>query len=382
MSDTSEPRVLANLCSIVPGRVGGSEHYATRLLSAATHPQRSTSVATPQVEAAAMRGTRGAHDELAHLRWHEAPVAAGSRAVRVAMESSWLTRLSRAFDLVHHFGGRLPARLGAPAVLTIHDIQSLELPGNFSRLKRAYLARALPRSVRRSRLVTVPSQWVAARVAERFEMPPERICVVHSTASSTTDKPDVAEPRSALPPELQDLPFVLYPAATYPHKNHETLLAAHAAVWERWREPLLVLIGEQGRAHAEVMQGVAATPGATHLGWVSEELRASLVANAAAVAFPSRYEGFGLPVLEAMSAATPVVASSATAIPEVLGDGGTLVDPDDLGGWIDALSEVRDGSPRIEAAVARGLARAEIFSTANAASKLTSAWQQALTLSD
>lgn len=359
-------RVLANLCSVVPGRVGGSEVYATRLLAAAASLPR-LRTGSVELEVASMAGVRSAHPELATLAWHEARWSPSSRVRRAAAESTWLARRSAGFDVVHHFGGRLPARRAGLSVLTVHDIQPLDIPANFSMSKRAYLSWALPRSVRAADLVAVPSVWVADRLAERLAVPAARIRVVPSTYG------DADLPAQSAP--LDGQPFVLYPAATYPHKNHATLIAAHAAVRARHRDTLLVLTGAAGRAHAEVAEQAARTPGVVHLGWVDDARLASLVSAATAVAFPSRYEGFGLPVLEAMRAGTPVIAADAAAVPEVLQGGGTLVDPDDLDGWVDALLEAQSGSPRIRRQAERGRDRAADFAPELVAGRLLEAWR-------
>ena len=368
-------RVLANLCSVVPGEVGGAEAYATRLL-AAVASQPGGRAAALELELASMAGVRAAHPELGALAWHEAPWGPDSRVRRAVVESTWLARRSARFDVVHHFGGRLPARRAGVSVLTVHDIQPLDLPANFSGVKRRYLGWALPRSVRAADLVAVPSQWVADRLAERLAVPPERIRVVPATHGRASS-PAAAADREAEPGLPGDQSFVLYPAATYPHKNHATLIAAHAAVWARHGDTLLVLTGAAGRAHAEVVEQAARTPGVVHLGWVDDARLASLMSAATAIAFPSRYEGFGLPVLEAMQSGTPVIAADATALPEVVGDSGTLVDPDDLDGWIDALVEARSGSPQIRRQVDRGRVRAADFAPDLTAHRLLEAWRAA-----
>ena len=364
----SRLRVLANLCSMVPGQVGGSEVYAARLLAAVASIPGLRDGAV-ELELASMAGVRSAHPELARLALHEARWRGNSRVRRAAVESTWLARRSAGFDLVHHFGGRLPARRAGLPVLTVHDIQPLDLPSNFSATKRCYLGWALPRSVRAAALVTVPSQWVADRLADRLAVPPDRIRVVPPTYRDWTPP--------AAPALLDGQPFVLYPAATYPHKNHAALIAAHAAVRARHGDTLLVLTGAAGRAHAAVAEQAARTPGVVHLGWVDDARLASLMSAAVAVAFPSRYEGFGLPVLEAMRSGTPVIAADAAALPEVVGDGGTLVDPDDVDGWVDALVEARSGSPRICRQVDRGRVRAADFAPELAAGRLLEAWQAA-----
>ena len=368
MGEASGLRVLANLCSMVPGQVGGSEVYAARLLAAASERLDSAADAV-DLELASMAGVRSAHPELARLAWHEARWSGHNRLRRAAVESMWLARRSAGFDVVHHFGGRLPARRVGVSVLTVHDIQPLDLPTNFSVAKRRYLGWALPRSVRAADLVAVPSQWVADRLADRLAVPPDRVRVVPSTYRS----PDLP----VEPSPLGEQPFVLYPAATYPHKNHALLIEAHAAVHARHRDTLLVLTGSEGRAHSEVAERAARTPGVVHLGHLDETRLASLMAAARAVAFPSRYEGFGLPVLEAMQCGTPVIAADTAALPEVLQGGGTLVDPHDLDGWVDALLEARSGSARIRQQVERGLARAAEFAPERAAGKLLDAWRAA-----
>ena len=364
----SRLRVLANLCSVVPGQVGGSEVYAARLLAAVASIPGLRDGAV-ELELACMAGVPSAHPELARLAWHEARWRGNSRVLRAAVESTWLPRRSVGFDLVHHFGGRLPARRAGLPVLTVHDIQPLDLPSNFSATKRRYLGWALPRSVRAAALVTVPSQWVADRLADRLAVAPDRIRVVPPTYRARTPPTG--------PAPLDGQPFVFYPAATYPHKNHAALIAAHAAVRARHGDTLLVLTGAAGRAHAEVAEQAARTPGVVHLGWVADARLASLMSAAVAVAFPSRYEGFGLPVLEAMRSGTPVIAADAAALPEVVGDGGTLVDPDDVDGWVDALVEARSGSPRIRRQVDRGRVRAADFAPELAAGRLLEAWQAA-----
>ena len=362
-------RVLANLCWMVPGDVGGSEEYASRLLAAVA----AAGAAGIEVEVAALRGAASVHPELSAFRCHEAPYGGRRRSVRLALESTWLARRSAGFDLVHHFGGRLPERWTAPASVTVHDIQPIEWPGNFSAAKRRYLGWSVPRSVRRCRLVAVPSQWVADRLIDRLEAPSERIAVVPPTWAPPRP-PGAGSPAAEA---VRERPFVLYPAVTHPHKNHELLIAAHRLLRRRHPDAELVLTGSPGRSHARVAALAGAEPGIVHLGRVPADRLHRLIGAAAAVAFPSRYEGFGLPVLEAMWAGTPVVAAAAAALPEVAGDAGALVDPDDLAGWVDALDEVLSGSPETRRRVERGRVRARRYGPPRAAARLTEAWRRA-----
>ena len=378
-------RVLANLCWMVPGDVGGSEEYASRLLAAVAD----AGTAGIEVEVAALRGAAEAHRELGAFRCHEAPYGGRRRSVRLALESTWLARRSAGYDLVHHFGGRLPEWWTAPAAVAVHDIQPIDLPGNFSPVKRRYLGWSVPRSVRRCRLVTVPSQWVADRLIDRLGVPPERVAVVSSTWATAPGLVGAESPAegagagrigaggSAGEGEGRERPFVLYPAVTHPHKNHELLIAAHRRLRRRHPDVELVLTGSPGRSHARVAGLAGGAPGVVHLGRVPADRLHRLIGAAVAVAFPSRYEGFGLPVLEAMHAGTPVVAAAVAALPEVAGDAGAMVDPDDLDGWVDALDEVLSGSPEARRRVERGRARALRYAPAGAAARLTEAWRRA-----
>jgi glycosyltransferase involved in cell wall biosynthesis len=370
-------RVLVNLCWMVPGDVGGSEEYTTRLLGAvAGGPGDGL-----EVTVAAMAGVAAAHPELASLQWKELPLTGRLRPLRLLAESSWLARESRRHDLVHHFGGRLPAVRGGPAVVTIHDIQPLDQPGNFSAVKRAYLARALPRSVSRARVVVTPSAWVAERIVERLGVDDAKVRVVPSTYSPSSPHRNLSDdgPQGLINREISEWSgeTIIYPAVSHPHKDHTTLLAAFDLVRQRRPRARLVLTGGPGRVHAEVQALVAATPGATHLGRVGGDDLMALIDAAAVLAFPSRYEGFGLPVLEAMTMGTPVVVADATALPEVVGEGGVLVRPGDVAAWAEALLAVLDDGVDTST-VDAARRRVEFYSPANARTRLVDAWKAAL----
>jgi glycosyltransferase involved in cell wall biosynthesis len=344
-------RVAWNLLFLRPGVVGGTESYAAALADGlAAHAP------TVEVSLYALAALGSARPDLVAGRAvHPAPVSGRVRPARVVAETTWLAaRLRRDRpDVVHHLGGTVPALGGpVPAVVTIHDLQPLDHPEHFSALKRAFLRRALPAAVRRAAVVCTPSQQVRARVIERLGADPDRVVVVPVGWIGPTRPPAPVEPGPGLPAR-----YVLYPAITYPHKDHVTLVRALAGLPE---DVGLVLTGGVGPAEA-ALWAEADRLGVRHRvrrpGRVPAGVLAGLFASASVVAVPSRYEGFGIPVVEAFRAGVPVVAADATCLPEVVGDAGLLVPPGDVAAWRAALSTVLGDPARAAALIERGRAR-------------------------
>jgi glycosyltransferase involved in cell wall biosynthesis len=334
---SARPRAGVNLLWLVPGVVGGSEEYATRLLRAVAD------AAPPDIEIVlfALPSFAVAHPGVAErFRTVVAPVHGRNKPLRVAAESTWLPWQLRRhrIDLVHHVGGRLPMVSPTPSVVTIHDLQPLDLPENFSPVKRRFLARALPRTMRRARLVLTPSADVRRRVIERFALDESRAVVV-----SAPIVPSAPPATDGAPPSLTHGDrYFLYPAITYAHKNHAVLVDAFAKVAAQHPDVRLVLTGGAGPCEPEVLAQIHRldlTGRVTRTGRLPHDELDALVRHATALVFPSLYEGFGLPVVEAMAAGCPVIAADATALPEVLAGAGRLVAPDDIDGWSAAMED-------------------------------------------
>jgi glycosyltransferase involved in cell wall biosynthesis len=171
---------------------------------------------------------------------------------------------------------------------------------------------------------------------------------------------------------------VLYPAITYAHKNHETLVAAFARLSAAHPEARLVLTGGEGSYEPIVRAaihayGLAGTVERT--GRIPEADLDVLYRRATAMAFPSRYEGFGLPVLEAMARGCPVVASDVGGLPAVAGDAGVLVDPLDAAAWAEALTDLLERPERRTVLSRRGVERARRFRWPDAAAALASVYR-------
>jgi alpha-1,3-rhamnosyl/mannosyltransferase len=364
-------RVAANLAWLVPGRVGGSEEYTVRLLSAVL----AAAPADIDLRVIGSPELFAAHPGLLVAECVPLRGPQSVRPWRIASESTSVHRATRGADVIHHFGGRVPARHHGNDVVTIHDLQPLQMPENFSAVKRRYLGLVLPRSVRSARLVVTPSEWVASTVVDLLGVDPASVRAV----SSTWDTADGADPAGADPAETDALgggAIVLYPAVTHPHKRHGLLLEAMERVAAIHDDVTLVLTGGTGRAEASVQAAIdRSSVRVVRPGRVSAARLRGLYRRADVLAFPSAYEGFGLPVLEAMRAGVPVVASAGTALPEVVGDTGLLVDGANPDRWAQAIAESLRGGDDVDDRVARARARAELWSPGAAAERLLDAWR-------
>jgi alpha-1,3-rhamnosyl/mannosyltransferase len=382
----STQRVGVNLLWLVPGVVGGSEEYTVRLLLGL----RDLAPHDLEVELFALHDLVVAHPELADAYpVTELDLRGRVKPLRIAAESTWLPAVTRrGLDVVHHAGGVVPPVRGSGTpVLTIHDLQPLDLPENFGAAKARYLATMLPRSARAARLVLVPSDTVARRVVSVLGIEPARVRTIPHGLDPAHHGP-VAEAEVARVRAAYGLParWITYPVITYPHKNHLALVRSFVRVATEVPDVDLVLTGGEGPAEAEVRAAIAATgvPDRIHrTGRVPGPDVDALVGGAQVVAFPSRYEGFGNGVLEAMARGVPVVAAGeadlpdATSLPEVLGGAGVLVGPDDVDGWSDALLRLlRDPEHHAERRAA-GLARAAGYGDAAAAEALADAYRDA-----
>jgi glycosyltransferase involved in cell wall biosynthesis len=377
-------RVGINLLWMVPGVVGGSETYMIRLLSGlAECPSdiQYTIFALPQFATS--------HPELERsFRVAYAPVSGQWKSFRIAGENSWLAAQCRRrhIDLVHHAGGVVPFVRRSRPLLTIHDLQYLFFPEYFTKTKLTYLRSMVPRSAEVARLILTPSEYTRRTVIERLNIDPSIVIVVPhgiSLRTKVTPSSDVRQ-RYGL-----HGPFFLYPAASYPHKNHLMLVKAFAALKAVHPEAMLAFTGARGWREWKVAREMSDRIGAEitklglsnsirRIGYVSAEDLEALYHAATAVTFPSRFEGFGAPVLEAMARGCAVIASNATALPEVVGDAGCLVAPDNAGQWTDAMRDLLE-DPSLRTIYAKaGQERARGFGWGQSAVILEEAYQHAL----
>ncbi|HWO70707.1 MAG TPA: glycosyltransferase family 1 protein [Actinomycetota bacterium] len=285
----------------------------------------------------------------------------------------------RALDLVHATNPAAipPAGPGQRLVVTVHDLAFLRFPGLFPRTWRALYRTGLWAAVRRARAILVPSRHTAEDLLERTRARPERIHVVPLAASLERG---AREPERVLERLKVPRPYVLFVGTLEPRKNLVRLVRAYRRVAAEGVPHALVLAGPLGWHHHRLHRELALRgPGEVVLtGALPPADLDALYRGADLFVYPSLYEGFGLPVLEAMARGVPTVASAASSLPEVAGDAALLVDPRSVRELSRAIAEVLADRDLAERLAMRGRARAERFSWEETARGTLRAYEAAL----
>lgn len=248
-----------------------------------------------------------------------------------------------------------PTRHAAQVVM-IHDLDFLDHPERTEREIRRDYPRLAASHARRAARIVVPSRYTAGEVGRKLDIPLERVRVCAQGVPAWRTPLD--------PPALRD-GYVLFMGTLEPRKNVGTLLSAYGRLLARRPDgPRLVLAGSAGPGAQSWLDAVARPPLAghvEHLGYVSDDERQRVYAGARLLVLPSLDEGFGMPALEAMSLGIPVVTSTRGALPEVVGDAGILVSPDDEDALVVALERVLSDDALARTLSARGQDRARHF---------------------
>ncbi len=244
---------------------------------------------------------------------------------------------------VVHYPLTLPVpRCRLPHVVTLHDLQHRDLPENFTAAQRAWRSLMYERAARRATVVIADSDHTRRRVIDLLGVPGDRILTCHLAVDAVTFTPEPRPGDEEILAEL-NLPshYLLYPASLWPHKNHRALLEA----LQTMRDPSisLVLTGATFGREAELRRWVAELGligRVRHLGLVAPDRLPVLYRHARALVFPSSYEGFGMPPLEAMASGCPVASSLAASLSEVVGAAALPLDPADPEQMANALERL------------------------------------------
>ena len=353
-------RIVINGLFVIPNQVGGSETYLRGLIDGLSKVDaRNEYILCLGSDAAA---TFRPPDN--HWRILASPVRSARRPLRLSFEQLWLPMVAAKLgaDLIHSAGYTAPLISTARRVVSILDMNYKRHPEDLSVVERCVYSILIPQVARQSQHVITLSG--AAR---------EDIVRWTSVAGSKITAIPLA-PRAMWPGDPRDdharidaagvvPPYILSVAAAYPHKNLMRLVQAFPLEDRTDQSVQLVIVGLKGRAEAPV-HAVAKANGRSCriLGWVGDALLASLYRQALALAFPSLYEGFGLPILEAMSLGTPVLTSNFGAMTEVAGGAAELVDAYDADAIRHGLRRLAHNRRRREELRQLGLRRAAQFS--------------------
>ena len=334
--------VGVSLLTLVPGVLGGSETYSRELVRALARVGRHEYVVfVPAIAPDAADGLPAKT-----VSSYRAGRTTGRRLAAIVSGSLRPGPLRRELQPERLQALHFPLTLMIPridrpaAATTVLDLQHELFPRFFSVAELAFRRVFYRSAIRRSRLVIAISEHVKQSLVERLGLEPDRVRVARLGVDHQRFSPGTVARQ----------PFVLYPANAWPHKNHRRLFEAFALVRAERPELRLVLTGA-GHEKLRLLEGVESR------GRVSADELVELYRTASALVFPSLYEGFGQPPLEAMACGCPVAASRAGALPEVCGDAARLFDPTDVEEIAAATLAALAGK-----LVPRGIERARLFS--------------------
>lgn len=315
-------KIGLNILYLKPGKVGGTETYASGLLVglARTNAQDEFIVFT----------NRECADwpipEAPNITRVVCPVRGSNRVHRYWYEQTRLNKLLRKhrIDLLHSLGYVAPLMIRCPAVVTVPDLNFIALGKQMSLIRRIGLGIFVSMSILRSNRCITLSKYSLESIRSHYHLPPEKLVLTY-LAPRVVERP-FTEPQTCQ--KLQELglerPYIVAFCSISPHKNIDTLIEAYQIARQKYGIPHhLALIGHPPSKG----WGLNLPPEIHCLNYISDHQVRIVLSQADLLAFPSKYEGFGLPVLEAMELGTPVVSSSAASLPEVVGDAALLFDP-------------------------------------------------------
>jgi glycosyltransferase involved in cell wall biosynthesis len=298
-------------------------------------------------------------------------ISLGQYAWRLSVLASQMTRLTylplqrrlKGISLYHATEHLLP-RLSLPTVMTVHDLIFARYPQHHKLTNRAFLKVGMPLFVRAaSRIITV-SQHTAHDLMSTYKVSKGKIAVIYNGVDNTFQPPSpeqIADVRRRYSP---DRPYLLMVGTLEPRKNHRLALDALAQLKALGYSHRLIVGGGRGWLFEPISNAVESSglmDDVSFVGYVAEADLPALYGAADAFLFPSEYEGFGLPLLEAMACGTPVVSSRTSSLPELAGEAALLIDPHDAGALTAAIRHIIDQPEVARSMRQRGLLQARKF---------------------
>ena len=348
----------------------GDESYTVNLL-------RELPAAAPELSfACSLRDPDDLPEDVpASVRRLSLDVASPYRRIPLAFPSLARSE-SAALAHLHYFSS---PRLGCPAVVTVHDISYVRAPELFSRRDRL-LFRFVRGSLRRAARVIAVSEFTRADVIDHYGLDPGKVVAIPNGVG-TSFRP-VADAQARVRERFGiNRPYMLCVGALQPRKNVPLAIEAYARLIGRGTDCELVIAGGDKGGRIEVLDAVLRSrlTGRVHLvGHVEDAAMPALYSGARALVFPSLYEGFGLPALEAMASGTPVIASNTTGLAEAVGEAGITIDPRSPEALADAMRSLLADDALRDRLVVAGLARATEFTWARTAAGTAGVYRDVL----
>lgn len=286
-------------------------------------------------------------------------------------------------DLFHSPDFVLPPVLGRiPTILTVHDLSFAFYPETFTPALVRYLERVVPWSVRRATHVLADSESTRRDLIRLYDTPEDKITVLYSGVHERFNMAIDSAAKKAVREKynIGDEPFVFTVSTLQPRKNHQLLVRSFRAVAEQ-TDYNLIIAGGHGWLYEKLLEEVDRQKlrgRVRFIGFVDDDDLPPLYNTASLFVFPSLYEGFGLPLLEAMACGTPVISSNTSSLPEVAGDAAVQISPHDEAAWTDAMLHVIDDTVLRERLVSAGRHRAERFRWSRAARQLLKVYGRVL----
>ena len=308
----------------------------------------------------------------------------GSRSLLRGLQQH---RFSRGVQIVqpdvYHEPAFTPFRFDGPTVLTVHDVSWVHFPNAHPPERVRYLERVVSKRIGEADQVITDSEYVRSEVVRIFGVDPNRVSAIH-LASDPVFRPRTAhETRTVLSPlRLEHGRYWLSVGTLEPRKNLEVMLDAFCQLTPAERRACpLVIVGALGWGYQGLLHRIEAmmeTGEVHYLGYLHRLTQAILVSGARALIYPSIYEGFGLPLVESMQSGTPVIASDASCLPEVLGGAGCVFQPRDVDALRDHLKRLLLDDALLESLRAQGLVRSQAFSWSRCAQDTFDVYRRAV----
>jgi glycosyltransferase involved in cell wall biosynthesis len=373
-------RICLDISPAVHGRAAGLGRYARDLTSALAAIEHENQYSVFYNDPASAH-VNPPLDQLPHFSTTRA-----TKPWRMTVLASHLLGLSQdalapGVDIFHATDHLLPRFVRVKSVFTLHDLAFQVFPETHTRLNRSFLSVMMPRFLRAADAIITVSQWSKADAIRLYGIPEHKITVIYEGVHPRFLPPtadDVAAVR-----RTYNLPerFILYVGTIEPRKNLGVLVDAYALLRKQGvcSDVRLVIAGKMGWLYEPFLQHLRELGLQDEVllpGFIADEDLPALYGAGGVFAFPSLFEGFGLPVLEAMACGAPVVCSNASSLPEVAGDAALLVDPHDTSSLAAAMQRVLTDAELRAKLSAQGIVQARRFTWEQAARQTAAVYRQ------